>query len=270
MPAWRSSWRGSFPSASSARLVSVALGLSMSAGVACCAGSRGSVSAAGTGSASASRGSTHKTSRRPLVVGLAGCTASGKSTLCDAIVARQGSSAAVGVVTLDEFWLPLDRVPKLPMAWLRANTTMAKLKAHDTNIPAAMDWEAAEARVVAAIQAATEAATDVLFVEGFLLFSQPQLLARLDRLVYLTVDDAEGEVLMMRKWGRAHLGKPSYEDRGVTVEEYRRYWEECVIGRFQKWGASRPAGTVEVPCMMPTAEQVEILARELPLPDPRR
>ena len=248
----------------SARLASVVLGVS-AAGVACAASSASS----GASTTCASASTSSKRRRRPLVVGLAGCTASGKSTLCDAIVARQGGVGAVGVVTLDDFWLPLDRMPSLPAAWLRANPTMAKLKAHDTNIPAAMDWVAAERHVVEAIEAATTSGEPgMLLVEGFLLFSQPQLLAQMDRLVYLTVNDAEKEILMMRKFERAHLGKPSYEDRGVTVEEYRRYWDECVIDRFLRWGATRPAGTVEVPCTLPTAEQVATLARELPLPDP--
>ena len=28
---------------------------------------------------------------------------------------------------------------------------------------------------------------------------------------------------MMRKYTRAHLGKKSYRERGITVDEYRRY-----------------------------------------------
>ena len=28
---------------------------------------------------------------------------------------------------------------------------------------------------------------------------------------------------MMRKYTRAHLGKKSYQERGITVDEYRRY-----------------------------------------------
>jgi hypothetical protein len=63
-------------------------------------------------------------------------------------------------------------------------------------------------------------------------------------------------------------GKPSYEARGISIEEYTRYWDECVIDRFVKFGTERPADTIDLPCMMPTAEQVERLAAELPLPLP--
>ena len=102
-----------------------------------------------------------------------------------------------------------------------------------------------------------------------MLFSQPQLIALLDRAVYLTVDDTEKPVLMMRKYRRSgHFGKPSYEARGITIEEYTRYWDQCVIDRFQKYGTHRPPGTIDLPCTMPTAEQVERLAIDLPLPAP--
>ena len=135
--------------------------------------------------------------------GAQGCTASGKSTLCDAIVARQGGIAAVAVVTLDDFWWKDEsRLPRLSDEWLAANPNMARLKQHDTNVPAAVDWAAAEAHVRAAIAEATAAGVQVLIVEGFLLFSQPQLVALLDRGVYLTVDDSEKPTLMMRKFQR--------------------------------------------------------------------
>lgn len=209
------------------------------------------------------------TSPRPLVVGLAGCTSSGKSTLCDAIVQRQGGPGNVAVVALDDFWLSTGRLPRLPDEWLANNPSMAKLKQHDTNVPAAIDWAAAKVKICEAISAATSDGTAVVVVEGFLLFSQPELITMLDRTVYLTVDGNEKHTLMMRKYRRSgHFGKPSYESRGITVQEYTTYWDECVIDRFHKYGVQRPPGTINLPCTMPTAEQVERIAVELPLPTP--
>ena len=96
---------------------------------------------------------------------------------------------------------------------------------------------------------------------------------------------------MMRKYTRAHLGKKSYQERGITVDQYRRYvsltqprpvttlpsssdaaavaaqqWNECVIERFEKHGEQgRPEGTVEVPCTEETTAQVERLVGLLPI-----
>lgn len=208
--------------------------------------------------------------RRPLVVGLAGCTASGKSTLCEAIVARQGGAHEVAVVTLDEFWAKKEDIPLLPKEWLAAHPTMAKLKIHDTNVPAAIDWVAAEARVREVIATATVAGTPMVIIEGFLLFSQPALVALLDKAVYLTVADSDKQTLMMRKFTRDHLGKKSYQARGVSMQEYAVYFEECVIDRFEAHGKARPVGTVDLPCMMPTIKQVAKLAQLIELPLPRR
>ena len=205
---------------------------------------------------------------RPLVVGLAGCTASGKSTLCDAIVQRQ-APGSVAIVTLDDFWLEENRLPMLPEDWLVRNPSMARLKKHDTNVPESVNWPAAEEHIRNAIASANSAGTRIVLIEGFLLFSQPQLIAMLDRAIYLTVDDSEKHVLMMRKYRRTgHFGKPSYESRGISVEEYTRYWNECVIDRFHKYDTRRPPGTIDLSCTMSTAEQVQQLVIQLPLPSP--
>ena len=57
-----------------------------------------------------------RTEPQPTVVGVAGCTASGKSTLCDAIVERCGGEGRAIVVSVDDFFLPDDhpQMPRLP------------------------------------------------------------------------------------------------------------------------------------------------------------
>jgi len=157
--------------------------------------------------------------KRPLIIGIAGCTASGKSTLCDALVNELGGPSAAAVLPIDNYWLPPDQLPRLPASWLAANPTMAKFKQHDTNVPAAVDFAAAEQGLQLAIVAAEHAGRGLLLVEGFLLFAQPRLVALLDRAVYLEVDgSAAQELLLHRKFTRAHLGKPSYQQRGVSLE----------------------------------------------------
>jgi hypothetical protein len=137
-------------------------------------------------------------------------------------------------------------------------------------VPAAIDWVAAEARVREVIATATVAGTPMVIIEGFLLFSQPALVALLDKAVYLTVADSDKQTLMMRKFTRDHLGKKSYQARGVSMQEYAVYFEECVIDRFEAHGKARPVGTVDLPCMMPTIKQVAKLAQLIELPLPRR
>ena len=170
---------------------------------------------------------------------------------------------------------------------------MARLKWVDTNVPAAIDWTAATAHVRQRLAEAAAARCPLVLVEGFLLFACPQIVALLDHAVYLSLpaDAAGREEIMMRKYTRAHLGKKSYQERGITVDQYRRYvsltqprpvttlpsssdaadrccqqWNECVIDRFEKHGEQgRPEGTVEVPCTEETAAQVERLVGLLPI-----
>ena len=167
---------------------------------------------------------------------------------------------------------------------------MARLKWVDTNVPAAIDWPAATAHVRQRLAEAAAARCPLVLVEGFLLFACAPIVALLDHAVYLSLpaDAAGREEIMMRKYTRAHLGKKSYQERGITVDAYRRYvsshglsprcssssdayrccqqWNECVIDRFEKHGErGRPEGTVEVPCTEGTAAQVERLVGLLPI-----
>ena len=107
---------------------------------------------------------------------------------------------------------------------------MARLKRHDTNVPAAIDWAAAEHAIRAAITKCRHSGVPLLLVEGFLLLSQPRVASLLDRCIYLSVEEGEqSDELMRRKWQRTHLGKASYQERGISIGEYRAYWSECVF-----------------------------------------
>ena len=102
---------------------------------------------------------------------------------------------------------------------------MARLKWVDTNVPAAIDWPAATAHVRQRLAEAAAARCPLVLVEGFLLFACAPIVALLDHAVYLSLpaDAAGREEIMMRKYTRAHLGKKSYQERGITVDQYRRY-----------------------------------------------
>ena len=51
------------------------------------------------------------------------------------------------------------------------------------------------------------------------------MLALFSHLVFVDIETLSLEALVSRKWARAHLGKPSYKDRGVSEAEYRVYFE---------------------------------------------
>ena len=53
-------------------------------------------------------------------------------------------------------------------------------------------------------------------------------------------DPAKQEVLWRRKWTRSgHLGKKSYEERGVTADAYAAYWGDYVSARWKEHGLDR-------------------------------
>ena len=66
-----------------------------------------------------------------------------------------------------------------------------------------------------------------MLVESHLLLSAPADLLSLIMTGFVYIEDSSlaPEELISRKWARSHLGKPSYKDRGVTMEEYRVYLE---------------------------------------------
>ena len=51
---------------------------------------------------------------------------------------------------------------------------------------------------------------------------------------------AKQEVLWRRKWTRSgHLGKKSYEERGVSADEYAAYWGDYVSAAWKEHGLDR-------------------------------
>ena len=65
------------------------------------------------------------------------------------------------------------------------------------------------------------------------------------------------ETLWRRKFKRSHLGKASYESRGVTPAEYAVYWDSYVWPRWMEHGEARiPGGTLRIDCLLPVEDQV--------------
>lgn len=204
-----------------------------------------------------------------VIVGLSGCTGAGKSTL--AIGLQQ--HIPLTVVACDDFFLPKEQCPRfdlvsLPWADGVVPSAFEKRGDADTNVPEAVDWDGVLNAVdeAASLAAAAEVPSTVL-VDGLLLFGDHpgarQVLQRCDHCAVLTAaDDSAKVALAARKYTRAHLGKPSYQQRGVSEAEYGVYFDHYVWPAWVTHGASRvPADALKLDFALETEAQLaQILA----------
>lgn len=181
------------------------------------------------------------------VVGLVGCSASGKSTLC----AELARDAVPAIVAADDFYKPRDACPLFDLAadirWPAGVPDAFRERGNaDLNHPDSIDWVSCADAVDAAVEAVVDAGNGgIVIVEGLLLLGTGAARVR-DRCSELVLlddgygDPAKQETLWRRKWKRSgHLGKPSYEDRGVTADEYKAYWDDYVSARWKEHGLDR-------------------------------
>jgi len=204
-----------------------------------------------------------------VVVGIYGCTGAGKSTLCQALV---GSDDSAEVVELDAFRWNEDEyqergVPPLDLStlpWPSGVQPLAINKCFDTNIPEWVDWIAALAAVNEAISRARKKGLKYLFIEGFLIATQPRIMAKLDRFIYLEVKPEDSLILMKRKYTRSHFNKKSYEEKGVPKQDFKCFWDSYVFRRYQEHIPDPlPQNTIIVDCLLPTLEAVTLIRSQL-------
>jgi tRNA A37 N6-isopentenylltransferase MiaA len=101
------------------------------------------------------------------VVGVVGCTGTGKTTLCE----RLSSEAAGEIVSGDDFFLSSERCPALDLSALWKEGHMPEAfaqKTSDTNVPESIDWVGFEGAVLKAIQRGREEGKELVLVESFL------------------------------------------------------------------------------------------------------
>mmetsp|Transcript_85549 Transcript_85549/g.165757 ORF Transcript_85549/g.165757 Transcript_85549/m.165757 type:complete len:372 (-) Transcript_85549:306-1421(-) len=227
-----------------------------------------------------------------LVVGLAGCSAAGKSTLVDAL--KLGAPCNIKVVTCDDYYAPLDKCPTFELEalpWPRGEPPAA-FKARgkaDLNSPGSVVWPKVLAHVHRLQLEAEEALAaalkengkgprsspkvlpnpTVIVVEGLLLLGKDRgaeaVRSEVDHFVLLDSrpDAASQRELWHRKYTRSHLGKPSYEQRGVSEEAYQVYWDAYVEPRWREHGRGRAAtvcpDALRLDCHAPTNTNVKRL-----------
>ena len=199
-----------------------------------------------------------------VVVGLCGCTASGKSTLMH----KLQQVVAVTLISCDDFYLPRNRCPRFDLRrlpWPGGVTPPAFVKRGDAdlNVPSAVDWSS----VIDTMETAKREVTldqAAVVVDGLLLFGNhpgaQHALSLCDYAAVLWADSTAESELCRRKYSRSHLGKPSYQERGVHAEDYAVYWKNYVWPAWIEHGESRvPADALRIDCMQPVSKQVDAL-----------
>ena len=104
-----------------------------------------------------------------IVIGIGGVSRAGKSTLARNI-ASWLSNKKVYILEMDDFVFPEERIPKIK------NET-------DWEVPESIDYT----RLAKAI-AEEKRSTDVVIIEGIMIFNDPKLLALYDRKIFIEID----------------------------------------------------------------------------------
>ena len=157
----------------------------------------------------------HTTQKRRLVIGVAGGTGSGKSTVADRVISRIGHRQ-VAVIALDSYYLD------------QAHLTLETRAAVDYDHPEAFDWELLRTHVQALIdgyavdvpvydfstftrteRVETVASAPIVIVEGILVLWDAGLRALMDLKVFV---DADADVRFIRRLTR------DVAERGRTTE----------------------------------------------------
>ena len=196
-----------------------------------------------------------------VVVGLSGPSAAGKSTLLSGLK----KLAAVTVISCDDFYLPKDQCPRFSVAALpwpsgAVPAAFAERGDADMNVPGSVNWSG----VLDAVSSAQSSEASNIVLDGLLLFGDhPGAKSALELCEHTAClrpsnSDADAmETLWRRKFKRSHLGKASYESRGVTPAEYAVYWDSYVWPRWMEHGEARiPEGTLRIDCLLPVEDQV--------------
>mmetsp|Transcript_43878 Transcript_43878/g.94504 ORF Transcript_43878/g.94504 Transcript_43878/m.94504 type:complete len:225 (-) Transcript_43878:31-705(-) len=202
---------------------------------------------------------TSRRGKKVKVLGMVGCTAAGKSTICHSLQSKLNHCL---MVCTDDHYLPLDSCPRFDLdalPWPSGIPEAFKKRGNaDLNHPKSVHWAKVHHDVQAAIRTAELRGDSVVILEGLLLCADDDgarsAAALCDGWVLLAPGESSKEnqeVLWRRKYTRSHLGNQSYKDRGVTEAEYQTYWDSYVWPRWLEHGFMRrpPKRSVVVDCL---------------------
>jgi len=152
---------------------------------------------------------------KPFVIGIAGGSASGKSTLCQRL-----ESALVGckVITfhMDNYFRPKDQRPFVA-------APITKIKYMDDNHPATMDLAKLREDLSAAVESAL---TDIIIVEGLLTLYDDDICQMLDLKLYV---ECRADERIVRRLKR------NMATRGLTFDEISNVYLDMVRYRHDEY-----------------------------------
>lgn len=176
---------------------------------------------------------------RPLLIGIAGGSASGKTTLCQALCeSLQG--LRVHVIHMDTYFKPIKPRTKAPFTGIMWD---------DYNQPHSFDLEALYRDVEALRTAAPP--PDVVLIEGLLTLQDDILRAKLDLCIFV---DAPPDARIVRRLRRNMA-------RGLAFDEIASYYLESVRWRHQEYvEPSRWHADLVYNGLYPSATGLDVLA----------
>ncbi len=169
---------------------------------------------------------------RPYLIGIAGSSCSGKTTLCDALATGLPDMFSMGkplIVHTDDYWTDSKTFPmvhgrknwELPSCvdFSRLYTVLEKLQTGSAVLaPQVMRKYNCDSNVKEAMLNPTP----IILVEGFLLFYDSCIRSLFDRKFFVDVPDEEVVARRLAR-NRSHLQDKELYYREVVVGEYRKY-----------------------------------------------
>jgi len=151
---------------------------------------------------------------KPIIIGIAGGTGSGKSTFCDLLV-QNLSNYRVGVIKTDQYFKK--QLPK-------AVAPLTKNVYDDYNHPNSVDYERLINDFHRIIEKSNE--VDIVIIEGLMVLYFEEIRERLDLKIFIELDADER---MYRRITR------NMKTRGWTMEEIASYYLESVKYREKEF-----------------------------------
>jgi len=151
---------------------------------------------------------------RPVVIGIAGGTCSGKSTFCDLLL-QALANYKIGVIRTDKYFK--SQLPK-------AVAPLTKNVYDDYNQPDSVDYE----RLIKDFYSITDKSSgnDIVIIEGLMVLYFEEIRERLDLKIFIELDADER---MYRRIVR------NMKTRGWTMEEIAAYYLESVKYREKEF-----------------------------------
>lgn len=195
---------------------------------------------------------------RPNIIGIGGGSATGKSTLAQALVAHYGSERA-SIVSVDNYYLPRDQWGGLTHGQIcfeaPESLDLNLLAQHLRSLKNGQSIEMPIYDFTTSTRSGTRTIypTEIIIVEGYLSLANPEVRKAMDSSLFL---QAEEETCFQRRLHR------DIEERGRTQETVTDRWQTFVVPNYNKFCAPTAAFANKVlssGTQMPIHEAIELI-----------